>query len=212
MKVGVLGYKGRMGQVVMDELTRKGHQAIALSQENLEKQLRECEGVIEFSSSSGVKLLLENAHCPLVLASTGLSEDLKKQIVEKSCQIPIFYTSNYSLGLFKLMLMLKQASLDPSSGVIVETHHQHKKDAPSGTALMLHEFLGFSNEIISHREGEVFGIHEIKYQLGNEVLTFKHEALNRGLFAHGSVEALNFLMSVAPGLYSMNDLHHFLNR
>jgi 4-hydroxy-tetrahydrodipicolinate reductase len=160
MQIGILGYSGKMGQKVDEEITKMGWSALGLSKDvhELNNQLKTVDAVIEFSSEKGIESLLELADCPLVLAATGLSEDIKEKIIEKSLAVPVFYSANYSMGLFELIHILKTSSLNHATAFISETHHIHKKDAPSGTALMLKQALGVETEIHSSRYGEVFGI------------------------------------------------------
>jgi 4-hydroxy-tetrahydrodipicolinate reductase len=208
MKIGLLGHKGRMGQIVNAEIIKLGWQVVELSweQEILKKQLKDCEGVIEFSSPLGLKQLVEQANIPLVLATTGLEQDIKDLIIKKSHEIPIFYSSNYSMGLFKLMKLLKNSDLDHKNAKIKEIHHIHKKDTPSGTALLIKQYLDIRTDIESERIGEVFGEHTIIYEFEGESLSMTHSAKNRKIFAQGALCALKFLIHKTPGLYSMNEL------
>jgi 4-hydroxy-tetrahydrodipicolinate reductase len=208
MRVGVLGLKGRMGQIVQRKLIEMNWECIELSfdKDTFLKQQEGLDGIIEFSSSEALDKLLDMFKVPSILASTGLSSHLKEKILEKSQHLPLFYSSNYSLGLNKLLLILQSAGLDASKAKIFETHHIHKKDAPSGTALTLQKELNIDHPITSYREGEVFGEHEIHYVLEGEILIFKHVAKNRDIFALGACNALKFLLLQKPGLYSMKDL------
>lgn len=120
--------------------------------------------------------------------------------------IPVFYSSNYSLGLFKLIQILKSSDLNHLEATIEETHHVHKKDAPSGTSLMLKDKLSVQTEIKSIREGDVFGVHTLFYKLDGETLSFTHTAESREIFAKGAISALNFLLKQPAGLYGMEEL------
>lgn len=208
MKIGVLGLHGRMGKMVAVCLQELRWDILELSFDKniLAKQLAQVDGVIEFSSPDAVDMLLDVATIPCVLASTGISDALKEKIINKSKVFPVFYSANYAIGLNKLLFFLKKMQLDGSQAEIFETHHVHKKDAPSGTAILLKNELQITAPIISQREGEVFGEHEIHYHLDGESLMFKHEAKTRKIFAIGACEALKFLISKGPGLYSMKDL------
>jgi 4-hydroxy-tetrahydrodipicolinate reductase len=208
MKVGLLGHNGKMGKILTQKLQEKGCDVIFLSfdKKQLFSQLQSCQVAMEFSSSTGLELLLDTASIPLVLASTGLEASLKEKIVQKSQKIPIFYSANYSLGMNTLIHLLKNSSLESSKASISEVHHIHKKDAPSGTALMIKEFLEIKEPIKSIREGDVFGEHEIVYHLSGEKLIFKHVALGRDVFAEGAMAAVKWIVCQKQGLYSMNDL------
>lgn len=208
MKVGVLGIKGRMGQIVQKELNEFKWECVELSfdKKTLAAQQEDLNGIIEFSSPEALKDLLEVIKVPCVIASTGLSDEVKMKILDKSKTLPLFYSSNYSIGLNKLLYLLKNSDLKFTDAEIFETHHIHKKDAPSGTALLLKKELNIGKPIVSFREGEVFGEHEIHHHMFGETLIFKHVAKERCIFAKGAIEALNFLLNKEPGLYSMKDL------
>lgn len=208
MKVGVLGIKGRMGQIVQKEISELKWECVELSFDKkiLALQQEDLCGIIEFSSPDALKDLLEVIKVPCVLASTGLSEEIREKILEKSKDLPLFYSSNYSMGLNKLLYLLKNSSFKFTDAEIFETHHIHKKDAPSGTALFLKNELNIEKPIISYRVGEVFGEHEIHHHMCGETLIFKHVAKERSIFAKGAIQALNYLINKEPGLYSMKDL------
>lgn len=208
MRVGILGLKGRMGQVLEKQLLKLGWICVELSfdKHKLAKQQEGLDGIIEFSSKEALSDLLDVATVPCVLASTGLTEALREKILSKSQKIPLFYSANFSLGLNKMLYLLKDAELNEASAKIFETHHIHKKDAPSGTALLLQQELNILEPITSKREGDVFGQHEIHYHFEDETLIFKHVAHNRDIFAKGACQALKFLILQQPGLYSMKDL------
>jgi len=208
MKIGLLGKSGRMGQIVERLALLRGWDVIELSfdKEKLHAQLIGLDVALEFSSKEGLDLLLDVADLPLVLASTGLNDELKEKIKEKASKIPVFYSANYSVGLFKLLDLLENAGLEAENAQITETHHINKKDAPSGTALLIQERLAIPSPIMSIREEDVFGIHEISYKLGEEILSFKHTALNREIFATGALAACEFIFKAKAGLYSMKDL------
>lgn len=172
-------------------------------------------------------------HIPVVCGTTGWQSHRKE--VEKAFidnQGALFYTSNFSIGVniyfyinrMLARLMKNHADYSPS---IEEIHHIHKKDFPSGTALTLFEdiqteYPGYhrfqpilspqlpkpnSDEIsiLSFREGEVPGIHEVKYRSVNDIITIKHEAINRRGFGEGAVIAAEWLRS-RNGIFGMSDL------
>ena len=140
----------------------------------------------------------------------------------------MFYSGNMSLGIAVLCKLAAQAaSFFPDADIeIVEVHHNRKVDAPSGTAKMLYEAVrqvrpqatehcGRAGEgkrtkeeigISSLRMGNVVGIHEVHICTGNQTLTLRHEAGNRGMLADGAVDAARFMVGKAPGLYTMTEL------
>ena len=163
-----------------------------------------------------------------MIGTTGHTEEEKQRILEAAKSIPVFFSGNMSLGIAVLYRLAAQAaSAFPEADIeIVETHHNRKVDAPSGTALMLFRAIqgvrpqavarcGRSGEckrtkeeigVNSIRMGNVVGIHEIHICTPNQTLTLRHEAHNRGMFAEGAVEAAKFLEGKGPGLYDMEAL------
>ncbi|MCF0142888.1 MAG: 4-hydroxy-tetrahydrodipicolinate reductase, partial [Parasporobacterium sp.] len=149
-------------------------------------------------------------------------------ITAASSDIPIFYTGNLSLGVAVLTKLVKEAvAWFPDADVeIIEMHHNRKLDVPSGTALMLgkavqearpeaelltgrHENGKRTKEevgIHSVRMGNTVGIHEVIINTGTQLLTLRHDAQDRGLFAEGAIRAAEFLKDKEPGLYNMDDL------
>lgn len=187
--------------------------------------------VIDFSHFSATENLLSFCvanHLPLVLATTGQTDAQKEAIKAASEKIPVFFAANYSIGVALLIeLAKKTAETFPEADIeIVETHHNRKVDAPSGTALAIFEALkevrnnavkklGRSGvckrapeEIGIHaiRMSNVTGIHEVIVGTPNQTITLKHEAHSRSLFAEGALAAAEFIINKEPGLYNMNDL------
>ncbi len=187
--------------------------------------------IIDFSHFSLTEDLLKFAvknHLPLVLATTGQTQEQKEAIRQASKEIPLFFAANYSLGVALLIeLAKKTAQTFPDADIeIVETHHNRKVDAPSGTALAIFEAIkqvrhravsklgrsGVSkrtpDEIGIHaiRMANIAGIHEVIVGTANQTITLKHEAHSRALFAEGALAAAEFLIKKSPGLYQMNDL------
>ena len=187
--------------------------------------------MIDFSHFTLTEPLLEyavNHGLPLVLATTGQTEEQKERIREASDSIPIFFAANYSIGVALLIELAKQtARAFPDADIeIIETHHNRKADAPSGTALAIFEALksvrqnavkklgraGLSKrapeEIGIHavRLGNIAGIHEVIVGTQNQTITLKHEAHSRALFAEGALAAAKFLADKPAGLYTMQDM------
>ena len=191
----------------------------------------EADVIIDYSHHSMTGKLLdfaEKRNLPVVLATTGQTEEENARILEAAKKIPIFRAANYSLGIATLADLVKRAvALYPDAEIeIVEQHHDRKLDAPSGTALSLFNAvkevrpnavanLGRSgmgkrteDEVGIHavRMGNIVGIHEVMIGTQNERITLKHEAFSRGVFADGSVKAAAFLAGKPAGLYDMKDL------
>ena len=172
----------------------------------------------------------------VVIGTTGFSKKEESLIEKYSKKIPILKAGNMSLGINLLMYLTEIASGSLGKkflSKIFEVHHKHKKDFPSGTALMLakgiatgknknfHNIIGrkylnkktfpYSNRINfnSVRKGEIIGEHEVKFSSGKEIITLNHEAFDRALYSEGALSAAKWLMTKKPGLYSMRDLMNF---
>ena len=195
----------------------------------------EADAVIDFSSPAALDGLLAFAlerRVPLVLATTGYSDEQLAQIDEASKHIPIFRSANMSLGINVLLELVKKAAAvlgDSYDIEIVEKHHNRKVDAPSGTALMIADAaasaLNFKPEYVYERHsvrqsrdkkeigisavrgGTIVGIHEIMFAGRDEIIEIKHTAMSREIFANGAVKAAKFLAGVSkPGMYDMSML------
>ena len=172
----------------------------------------------------------------VVIGTTGFTQKEDKIIKNFSKKIPILKAGNMSLGVNLLMYLTEIASKslgDNYLSKIFEIHHKHKKDYPSGTALMLgkgiadgknkdlfdlmgKKFLNKKNfpygkkiNFNSIRKGEIIGEHEVKFSSGKEIITLNHEAFDRTLYSDGALTAAKWLMKKKPGLYSMRDLLNF---
>ena len=190
--------------------------------------------IIDFSSPAAVEKILPycEAHkTPIVLCTTGLSDELNLKIVQLSRSVPVFKSANMSMGINLLAELCKRASAILGGGYdveIVEQHHHNKLDAPSGTALMLADAINEQNDGAYHyvydrsavrakrdpqeigisavRGGSIVGDHEVLFCGPDEVITLKHTAYSRSIFANGAINAAVYLAKKDPGLYNMNDL------
>jgi len=150
----------------------------------------------------------------MVIGTTGLNAQQTKQLSTAAETIPIVFASNMSVGvniLFKLTQEL--AAKAPSSYTIkiIEGHHVHKKDAPSGTAKTLAEIIESQSkrkvtDIESIREGEIIGDHKVIFQSPEDTITIDHHAENRDIFAKGALVAAKFLAKKDKGLFNMQDV------
>lgn len=147
---------------------------------------------------------------PIVIGATGHPPEIEKAIANAAQTIPILAAPNFSLGMAlckKTAASLAHVLQDCARIEISETHHVHKKDSPSGTALALAAAIGFDpSRIHSHRTGEVIGEHTIIFEFEGERIELKHEALSRDTFALGALRAAKFLVRQPPGLYTMSDV------
>ena len=195
----------------------------------------EADVVIDFSNASAVDKLMdycEAKNLPLVLCSTGLSEEQLSKVKTLSGKIAVLKSANMSLGINLLQKLLKDAAaiLGPSGYdiEIVEKHHRMKLDAPSGTALALADSVNeaLNNEyeyvydrstrrekrpdkeigISAVRGGTIVGDHDVIFAGTDEVITFSHSAYSRAVFAKGAVSAAVFLAGKKPGFYDMSNV------
>lgn len=187
--------------------------------------------IIDFSHHSATKELCDYAvknTLPLVIATTGHTEEENAMVSEAAKTVPVFKSGNMSLGVALVACLSKiAAKAFPDADIeIVEKHHNQKLDVPSGTALLLADSIKQvkkdseyvigrhengkrkKNEIGIHslRMGNEVGTHEVIFAMGSQVITIKHEAENRGLFAEGALSAADFLVKQEPGLYCMDDI------
>tara|TARA_A100000164_G_scaffold254628_1_gene226846 strand:+ start:685 stop:1461 length:777 start_codon:yes stop_codon:yes gene_type:complete len=172
----------------------------------------------------------------LVIGTTGFTKKEEYLIKSYSKKIPILKAGNMSLGINLLMFLTEIASKSLGNkymSKVFEIHHKHKKDYPSGTALMLgkgiangknkelYDLIGnkylnkkkfpFGKKINfnSLRKGEIIGEHEVLFSSGKEIIKLNHEAFDRALYSEGALSAANWLIKKKPGLYSMRDLMNF---
>jgi 4-hydroxy-tetrahydrodipicolinate reductase len=192
--------------------------------------------LIDFTLHTSVPENVRVAHDlrrAVVIGATGLTEEETGRITRASLDIPIVWAPNMSLGVNLLFAMVRKAAEVLGRGYSVdidETHHVHKKDAPSGTALRLGEKVaeGWGTDlgrimrheegghavtaepgrmvIHSHREGEVVGDHTVRFDIGGESIAFTHRAFNREAFAMGALKAAAWVVRQRPRLYDMQDV------
>ncbi len=188
--------------------------------------------VIDFSSSANLKSILDyctSNNVPAVLCATGYLENEVELVKQSSNKIAIFRSANMSLGVNILVELVKKAAyaLDGFDIEIIEKHHNQKKDAPSGTALMLADavkevlpdkFYVYGregmvgardkNEIGIHavRGGNIVGEHDALFAGVSETVTLSHQATDRAVFAEGAVKAATYIVTKQNGLYNMSDM------
>ena len=244
MKIIVNGAGGRMGRVLcslIEESENKTVAAFVSAEFETEKEkhiyqsigevTEKADCIIDFSHHSATKELCDyavNHKLPLVIATTGHTEEENAMVSEAAKTVPVFKSGNMSLGVALVACLSKiAAKAFPDADIeIVEKHHNQKLDVPSGTALLLADSIKQvkkdseyvivrhengkrkKNEIGIHslRMGNEVGTHEVIFAMGSQVITIKHEAENRGLFAEGALSAADFLVKQEPGLYCMDDI------
>ena len=191
----------------------------------------EADVIVDFSNPASLDGLIEYAtghQLPLIIATTGYSEEQTRKIQETATKIPVFFSFNMSLGVNLLAELAKKAAAflgDQFYIEIVEKHHNLKKDAPSGTALMLAESAneafggekpylygregmvgGRGKEIGIHavRGGTIVGEHEVLFAGEDEIVTLSHSARSKRVFAAGAIRAAKFIAGKPAGKYDMH--------
>lgn len=224
-KVFIFGVTGRMGQEVKKIVDDSKHLeyvgGYSGSSPTMElDQDQAPDLLIDFSlpaAFSDLRTFVERYKPAVVSGTTGLSVDQYTQLKGLGESAPIFWSANMSFGVY-LMTKLTQALAQYDSLYnyhVEEIHHIHKKDKPSGTALLIEDAARKATQnlgdTVSIREGEVFGVHRFIASSENEVVEIKHEALNRGLFAQGAVDVGKWLISQKSGFYGMDDFYKHLS-
>lgn len=248
VKMIMHGCNGRMGHVIADLVAADeaieivaGVDAFGESTYSFPvfKSLSECnvdaDVIVDFSNASAVDGLLD--HCaskgiPVVLCSTGLSEEQLSRVKETSTKVAILKSANMSVGVNALLKVLKEVSpIFAAAGFdieIVEKHHNQKLDAPSGTAIALADSINESLAgeydyvydrstrrekrpvkeigISAVRGGTIVGDHDVIFAGQDEVVTLSHRAYSRAIFGKGAIEAAKFLAGKGPGMYDMSDV------
>lgn len=232
IKVIVWGCSGHMGNIVCN-LVKSNPQFEFLGgvdKDDYNFSYTGVDVIIDFSSPNGTMQMLEYASkekIPTVIATTGFDNSQENKINELAKLIPIFKSANMSFEVALVKNLLKELAkkLEDNDIEILETHHNRKADAPSGTAKLFAESINSGldsprsiiygrqgkrnkNEIgiSSLRGGNIVGEHSVKFFNDFETLEITHTAHSRELFASGAVKAAEFIVSQKPGLYNMDDL------
>jgi len=242
IKLFINGINGKMGTEVAtlansrDDIHLLGGYDKCLSQKNkysvynnYEEIFEKPDVIIDFSSPEATIELLNFAidkKIPVVIATTGFNNEQKEFIIKCSKKIPIFHSSNMSfeINLMKNISSYLAENLKDAEIEIVETHHSRKKDAPSGTALMIAEAIQNSQNNSFHynydrfknsqkrdpkeigfssiRGGNIVGEHTVIFFKENEVFEVTHKALSRNIFAEGAINAAEFILNKPCGYYT----------
>ena len=248
--VGIVGSTGRVGSLlienlkddeianlsavhVFDDLKRELPSGVLVTN-SMDELLKNCDLVIDFSAPVATEELLEAAlknHTPLVIATTGFNKHQQNLLSEAAREMPLLYASNMSVGIALLKQLVEKvsATLEDFDIEIVEQHHRHKVDAPSGTALTLGEFaakgrgldldavrvsgrdgqIGARTKdeiaVMALRGGDIVGRHTVGFYNDGEFLELNHTATSRDTFSKGAIRAAKWLISQEKGLYSIND-------
>ena len=254
INLAISGCLGRMGQqLIKSSKNNKNFKLAALTENkaiskkiagikldvNTEQTFKKTDVIIDFTVPNCTLDILKIASKlkkRVVIGTTGFNQKEEALIKKFSKKIPILKAGNMSLGVNLLMYLTEIASKslnDEYLSKVFEVHHKHKKDYPSGTALMLgkgvadgknknfYNLMGkkFLNKkyfpygkkinFNSIRKGEIIGEHEVTFYSGKEIIKLNHEAFDRALYSDGALTAAKWLINKRPGLYSMRDLLNF---
>ena len=246
-RIAITGACGKMGRVIAGLVEQRGDCEVVAGIDLLGEKYADFpvykkvfdlpekpDVIIDFSHPSALPDLLSYGkmnNVPLVLATTGYTDEERGQITAAASQIPVFFTFNMSLGINLLVELARRATQilgDQFDIEIVEKHHNLKKDAPSGTAIMIaeaiNEELGGKDHFVYDRHsvrkprgrdeigmhairgGTIVGEHDVIFAGHDEVITLSHSAQSKEVFAVGAVNAAVFLAGRPAGLYAMSDL------
>ena len=254
INLAITGCMGRMGQqIIKSAKSDKNFKVVTLTENkiinkkingikpslNTEQAFKKANLIIDFTVPKCTFEVLKIAaklKKRIVIGTTGFSKKEENLIKKYAKKIPILRAGNMSLGINLLMYLTEIASKSLGNNFlnkVFEIHHKHKKDHPSGTALMLgkgiavgknkdlYKLMGkkylnkktfpYSKKINfnSIRKGEIIGNHKVLFSSGKETITLDHEAFDRALYSEGAFTAAKWLMSKKPGLYSMRDVLNF---
>ena len=254
INLAISGCLGRMGQqLIKSSKNNKNFRLVSLTENkaiskkiagikldvNTEEAFKKTDVIIDFTVPNCTLDILKIASKlkkRVVIGTTGFNQKEDALIKKFSKKIPILKAGNMSLGVNLLMYLTEIASKSLNEeylSKVFEVHHKHKKDYPSGTALMLgkgiadgknknlYNLMGkkFLNKksfpygkkinFNSIRKGEIIGEHEVTFSSGKEIIKLNHEAFDRALYSDGALTAAKWLINKKPGLYSMRDLLNF---
>jgi len=250
IKVGVFGASGRVGRLLIEDLKQEENISLStvyvrenldfsidpsvLVTNNMHTFLNACDIVVDFSLPQACQVLLEEAiktPKPLVIGTTGLDSHQMNLLKDASEMMPILYATNMSLGvaLLSKLVHIASATLEGFDIEIVEQHHRHKKDAPSGTALTLaysaadargldldkvrvsgrNGNIGERTKdeiaVMALRGGDIVGRHTVGFYNDGEFIELNHTATSRNTFSKGALRAAKWLVNKPEGLYSIAD-------
>jgi 4-hydroxy-tetrahydrodipicolinate reductase len=250
IRVGIHGSTGRVGKVLIELLKNDDEARISclhaideftfsvdekiLKTDSLKVLFENSDVIIDFTAPAGTQALLKealNTPKPLIIGTTGLDIEQLSLLNKASDDMPILYSTNMSLGVAVLnkLVALSSAALKEFDIEIVEQHHRHKKDAPSGTALTLGEhaasarglelekvrisgrdgIIGARNKdeiaIMALRGGDVVGRHTVGFYNDGEFIELNHTATSRDTFAKGAIKAAKWIVNQPNGQYKISD-------
>lgn len=214
MRYGLVGYSGRMGREIAALFGEAGHELAATLDEGGRRVDASPEVVVDFSLPSALPATLEMCRehgSALVIGTTGFSAEDESAIRELGANVPVVHSSNFGPGVNLLaMIMEDYAKIFADWEMeIEEIHHNKKRDAPSGTAIMLMRAAGRNENNCpwhSLRLGNIPGDHTVFLSNGDELMTLSHRTVNRGALARGALTAAEFAAGAEPGYYTFRDV------
>ena len=254
IKLAISGCMGRMGQQIIKSSKKDKKFQLAVLTENKvinkkvsgiepdlnnERAFKKADIIIDFTIPKCTLEILKIAtklNKKVIIGTTGFTKNEENLIKNYSKKITILKAGNMSLGINLLIYLTEIVSKTLGNNFlskISEVHHKHKKDHPSGTALMLGQGIAngqnknlyglmgkkfLNNKLFPYgkkinfnslRKGEVIGEHEVKFSSGKEIITLNHEAFDRALYSEGALTAAKWLINKKPGLYSMRNVLNF---
>ena len=254
IRLAITGCMGRMGRQIIKSAKSNKNFAVTVVTENRltnkkinginislndEKVFKKADVIIDFTipkCTFEVLKIASKLEKKVIIGTTGFTKKEENLIKKYSKKISILKAGNMSLGINLLMYLTEITSKalgDKYLSKVFEVHHKHKKDFPSGTALMLgkgiavgknrdfYKLIGkkylnkrnfpYGNKINfnSIRKGEIIGEHEVRFSSGKEIITLNHEAFDRALYSEGALTAAKWIKAKKPGLYSMRDVLNF---
>jgi 4-hydroxy-tetrahydrodipicolinate reductase len=221
LRVLLVGAAGQMGKTIVD-LAKDDPKIDIVAQcdlgDTIDPAMKRSDVVIDFSHPDAIEEIcratLQHPR-PLVIGTTGHSEEQRNAIEKSAKAVPIVFASNFSVGVNALFALTHSAAEilgRDFNAEIIETHHQMKKDAPSGTAKTLAGILSKARNmadqipIQSIREGDVVGEHIVIFSGPGERLELSHKARSREIFGRGALRAAHWVIGQPPKLYSMQDV------
>ncbi len=235
MKIGIIGAKGRMGQMLRQELAAGAAELGATAGRDDDKApvFINSDVIIDFTTNAAARdhaAMAVQHRKPLVVGTTGLDADAQAALQAAAAVVPILYAANMSVGVTLFLSLVEQAAakLGPDFDIeIFEAHHRHKVDAPSGTALALGHAAAQGRGVklkdvmvlardgarklgaigmSVFRGGDIVGEHTVTFAGTGERVELTHKATDRAIFARGAIKAALWLKNQKPGLYSMRDV------
>ncbi|MDI3472997.1 MAG: 4-hydroxy-tetrahydrodipicolinate reductase [Thermotogaceae bacterium] len=212
MNYAMVGYSGKMGKEITETFSEAGHRLVVKADENGIEEFGTPEVVIDFSRPEALKTTIElckKYSAGLVIGTTALKEEDFEALRELSKTVPVVQSFNFSIGINVMLKILPELSnlLKDWDAEIIETHHRFKKDAPSGTAILLKNSLNKDVPTHSVRIGGIPGDHVVIFGNLGETIEIKHHAISRKVFAIGALRAAEFILkNKKPGFYTFSQI------